>query len=206
MLELHVFEGKNKVDVLEECLGSLMVTENELYKKETEIEGSLFKSKKYHLEVITKGEIVAYMKEFIHTIATMMKIDIQCEIRESDEIYHILLVSDHNGILIGKDGRTLTSLQLLLRQALQAQTGHHIKVDLDASNYKANKNKNFEYEIRNIAKEVLSTHIPVKLDPMNSFQRRMAHSVVSKYEELVSFSTGEGPERYTTIAYKEDAK
>jgi len=50
MLEVHVFEGKNENEVMEKCLGSLMVTEDELYKREEKTEGSLFKSKKYKIK------------------------------------------------------------------------------------------------------------------------------------------------------------
>lgn len=203
MLEVHVFEGKNKEEVIEKCLGSLMVTEDELYKREEQTEGSLFKSKKYKIEVVTKEQIKDYIKSFITTIGNQMKMDIHCEVREQDNIFHITLISKNNALLIGKEGRNLNALQILLRQALQNQSGFPIKIDIDASHYKAHKNKNFEFEIKKIAKEVLSSHVEVKLDPMNSYQRRLVHNVVSKFDQLTSFSTGNGAERFVTIAYKE---
>ena len=204
MLETHVFEGKNEEEVMERCLGTLMVTKDQLYMREETKEGSLFKAKKYKIEVISKDEIKEFIKSFMSTIANQMKIEINCEVREQEDIFHVTLVSSHNAILIGKDGRTLNALQIIMRQALQKQTGFPIKVDLDASHYKAHKNKNFEYEIKKIAKEVLASHVDVKLDPMNSYQRRLVHNVVSKYDHLTSFSTGEGVDRFVTIAYHED--
>ena len=84
-----------------------------------------------------------------------MNITINCEIRESDDIFSVLLVSSNNPIIIGKDGRTLNSIQMLLRQAISANTGFTVKVNMDASGYKAKKQKNLEFEIKKIAKEVI---------------------------------------------------
>ena len=79
-----------------------------------------------------------------------------------------------------------------------------IKVNLDASSYKKKKEEYFEREIKKIAKEVLNTKIDVKLDPMNSYNRRIVHNIVSKFKNLETESVGEEPNRYTIIKYKED--
>ena len=75
---------------------------------------------------------------------------------------------------------------------------------MDASNYKRKKEQNFIKEIEKIIKEVLETKIDVKLDPMNSYNRRIVHNLVSDYENLETESVGEEPNRYTIIKYKED--
>ena len=79
-----------------------------------------------------------------------------------------------------------------------------IRVNLDASSYKKKKEEYFEREIKKIAKDVLNTHIDVKLDPMNSYNRRIVHNIVSKFKNLETESVGEEPNRYTIIKYKED--
>ena len=79
-----------------------------------------------------------------------------------------------------------------------------LKVNLDASNYKAKKNKNLEYEVKKIAKDVLKTKIDAKLDPMTSFERRIVHNVVNNFENLMTESVGETPNRCVVIKYKED--
>ena len=164
----------------------------------------LFKSKKYLCVAIKKEDIKNNIKSFCKELASKMNIDINVEIREEDNIFNVLLISDNNPILIGKDGRTINSLQLLIRQYLNKNGKFNIKVNLDVSNYKAKKVKNTEFEIKKIAKEVLKTKVEAKLDPMNSYQRRIVHSVVSNFEGLETESVGEEPNRYVIIRVKED--
>ena len=146
-----------------------------------------------------------FIKEYVKTIGSKMNLDIKLEVRESDDIFSVTMVSNNNPILIGKDGRTINSLQLLMRQSLQNQTGMAIKVNLDASNYKAKKVKKFEFEIKNIVREVQKTKTDAKLDPMNSYQRRFVHTIVSENKNLETESFGENPNRYVVIKPKEES-
>ena len=130
-----------------------------------------------------------------------MNLEINLEVRESEEIFNVVMISDNNSILIGKDGRTLNSLQTLIRQSIQNETGFNIKVNLDASNYRAKKVKYFEYDIKNIVREVQKTKMDIKLDPMNSYQRRIVHSLVSNYDNIETESVGEEPNRCVVIKY-----
>ena len=134
-------------------------------------------------------------------IDVKMNLDIKIEVRESDDIFSVTMVSNNNPILIGKDGRTINSLQLLMRQSLQNQTGMAIKVNLDASNYKAKKVKKFEFEIKNIVREVQKTKTDAKLDPMNSYQRRIVHALISNFSNVETESVGEEPNRCVVIKY-----
>lgn len=204
MVTSYKFEGKSKEELKNRYLEELKVNDSDIFVKETEEEGSLFKSKKYIIEVYKKDDIVSYIKEYIDNLEKGFNIKINKEIKFQEDILKIILVSDNNSILIGKEGRTLEAIQILLRNSIKNQTGINIKINLDASNYKAKKQKNLEYEIKKIAKDVLKTHIEVKLDPMNSYDRRCVHNVVAKFEGLKSVSFGESPNRYVVISYKED--
>lgn len=198
MIEVKKSEGKTE----EELLNSYNL--EEIHYKITEIPGKLFKGKKYEINVIEKEDVKKFIKEFINNIALAMNIKINTEIRFKDDCYYVMLISESNNILIGKDGRTLNSIQLLLHQALSNSTGFNIRINVDAAGYKVNKEKRLENEIKRIAKEVLSTKVEAKLDPMNSYDRRIAHSVVGEFSELKSESFGEDPLRYVVISYKED--
>ena len=79
----------------------------------------------------------------------------------------------------------------------------NIKVIVDASDYRNNKQRNFEREIKKIAKEVLKTRVEAKLDPMNSYNRRIVHSLLADYENIETESFGETPNRYVVIRYKD---
>lgn len=204
MLKKHNFEGKSYEEAIEKCKSELELDESELYIKTTEIEGKLFKSSRVELEVIKKSDVKEYIKDFINTITENMGLDVKIEVTESDEIFNVVLVSEENGILIGKDGRTLNAIQLLLRQSLQIETDNSIKVNVDAGNYKAKKIRNFEYEMKKVIREVSKTKVEAKLDPMNSYQRRIIHNLANSFDNITTHSEGEGKERHVIIQYKED--
>ena len=111
------------------------------------------------------------------------------------------MVSNNNPVLIGKEGKNLNSLQYLLRQSLNNQVGFDVKVNLDASNYRAKKIKGFEYQIKNIVREVQKTKIDTKLDPMNSYERRIVHALLSGFSNVTTESVGEEPNRCVVIKY-----
>lgn len=204
MLNTHNYEDKTYENALKKCLSELNVTENDLFIKKTEKEGKLFQSKKVVLTVLTKEEVKNYIKEFIKTITTNMNINVELEIKEEDGIFNVAMMSDSNAILIGKEGRTLNALQVLLRQSLQINSDFVIKVNLDAGNYKAKKIRNFEYEMKKIIKEVESSKVDASLDPMNSYQRRIVHNLANEFSHITTKSDGEGKERHVVIKYKED--
>lgn len=198
MLELKVLEGKTQ----EELLNNIDV--NEVHYIIEEQPGKLFKGKKVTLKYVEKSEIKNFIKNFIKEYANALEKTINVEIRESENIYNIMLLCDDNAVIIGKDGKTLNSIQLLLHQAINNHTGFNIRINVDAGNYKSNKEKKLEREIKYICKEVLSSGIEAKLDPMNSYERRIVHNVVGKFEKLESESFDEEPNRYVVISKKEN--
>ena len=203
MLKLYSFEGKTQEEALEKALSNLNASTNEVIYNITETEGKLFKAKKSIVNVVLKNDVKNEIKDFINELKKKMNIDINMEVKEVDDVFNVLLISDNNSILIGKEGRTINALQLILRQTLN-KYGLNIKVNLYVSNYKANKVKNIEYEIKKLARNVLDTKVEAKLDPMNSYERRVVHTVISEFEFLETESFGEEPERYVIIRYKED--
>lgn len=203
MITSYKYEGKNYEEILEKALKELEVTENDIYLETQEEEGKLFKSKKYMIDIIKKQDVIDYIKSYIKEFAKNINMEINCEVREKDGNISVLLVSSNNSLLIGRDGKNLNALQLLLRNSLSTITNRKIMLILDASGYKNKKIKNLEFEIKKICKDVLRTKMEVKLDPMNSFERRIVHNVVGGYDNLKSNSVGEEPNRYTIISYKD---
>lgn len=203
MLNKTKLEGKTKEEILNKYLSENNLEEKDIFYTESEIKGGLLKSKKVELEIVSKKDIINFIKEFIENLSKNMGITINSEVRENEGIYNVLLVTDNNPIIIGKDGRTIDAIQLLIRQALTTQVGKNIKVIVDASDYRNNKQRNFEREIKKIAKEVLKTRVEAKLDPMNSYNRRIVHSLLADYENIETESFGESPNRYVVIRYKD---
>lgn len=195
MINVYKYEAVNEDDCYEKCIEELDVYRSEIIIEAEETEET------YKMTVVKKEDITNFIKEYIKTIGSKMNLDIKLEVRESDDIFSVTMVSNNNPILIGKDGRTINSLQLLIRQALQNKTGMAIKVNLDASNYKAKKVKKFEFEIKNIVREVQKTKTDAKLDPMNSYQRRIVHALISNFSNVETESVGEEPNRCVVIKY-----
>ena len=204
MINIHKSEAKTKEDALNKLLTELNASSEELILKSEFIEGKLFKSSKYIVTAIMKQDIKKYIEDFFNNIGKYMNLNIESEIIETDNTFNVVLVSDNNAILIGKEGKTLNALQNLIRQSIKNNVGLLIKLNLDVSNYKLKKLKNIERLVRGIAEDVEASQITVSLDPMNSYERRLVHTLIDEYPNLITESVGEGKERHVTIKYKEN--
>ena len=98
----------------------------------------------------------------------------------------------------------MNAIQTLLKQSVQNNITYPLHIHLDVSNYRAKQEHNFEYEMKKLMKEVQKTKVDIKLEPMNSYQRRMIHNLATKFLNINTFSTGEGKERFVTIHYEEE--
>lgn len=204
MVNILKYEGKNEQELIEQILTELKCQKDDLYIKTEFIEGKLFKSSKYIIKVVKKEEINKYIEEFIKNIGNLMDINIEIEILEQNGSFNITLISNNNSILIGKNGKTLLSIQTLLRQSIRNKFELNIKINLDIANYKIKKLKNIERLVKDIAKEVEKTKMDVSLDSMNSYERRFVHNLINEYPNLTTESSGEGKDRHITIKYKEN--
>ena len=197
MVNVYKFESDTEENCRLKCLDELDVYNNEILTKEYEEDG------KYNMEVVKKDDVKDFIREYLTKVTNEMGVNTKIEINEDEDVFTVKMFSDNNPILIGKDGRTLSSLQQLLRQTLSNQIKFNIKVNLDASNYKAKKERFFERDIKNIINDVMKSKDEVKLDPMNSYNRRIVHSIASEYYNIETESFGEEPNRYVVIRYVE---
>jgi len=204
MVEVIKNESKNKEDSLNKSLEQLNVNLNEVYYYTEEGTAGLFGKKKYVSYVVTKYDIKNYIKEFLNDLARKMNTSFDIEVNEHEGIISVVLISEDNAALIGKEGKTLNAIQTVVRQAIRKLGKFNIKINLDIAGYKEKRERNINFEVKKIAKEVLKTKVDAKLDPMNSYERRIVHNVVSKFDKLYSESVGETPNRYTVIKRKED--
>ncbi len=204
VLEVVKHESKNKEDSLNKCLEELNVSVKETYYYTVASEAGLFGKKKYNTYMTTKYAVKEYVKLFLQELAKNMNTAFNIEVTESDGIISAIIVTDNNAVLIGKDGNTLSSIQTVLRQAIRNYGNFGIKVNLDVAGYKAKREKNIAYEVKKIAREVMKTHVDAKLDPMNSYERRIVHMALADFKNIETESEGQEPNRYTVIKYKED--
>lgn len=202
MLELksHKYEGKNKEEVINSALKDLNASTNEVYTNvKEEITGSIFKSKKYKVEVILKEDLVEYIKNYLKEITDLMGLKVQFEVQKRENFIKVNMICDNNAILIGKNGRTMSSLQVLIRQAVQTKCEQRINIILDASDYKEKQQRNIERLAIRLAKDVRKTGVEVKMDSMNSFERRLVHNKLTDFKGVTTISEGEEPNRCVVI-------
>ena len=207
MLELKskIYEGKNSEELLNKALGELNASTNEVYYSvKEEVTGSIFKSKKYTLNIILKDDIVEYIKGYLKELTDLMGIKVEFETQKRETYIKVNMISDNNAILIGKNGRTMSSLQTLVKQSIQNKLGIKVNVILDANEYKQKQEKNIERLAIRLAKDVRKTKIEVKMDSMNSYERRLVHNVLTNFKGVTTISEGEEPNRYVIIKPTEE--
>lgn len=198
-LKVNSYEGKTLDDAINKALSNLNASKEEVYYSEEEITSGLFKTKKYKVNVLLKEDVVEYIKSYLKEVTSLMGIDVEFETQKREKYIKVNMMSDKSSILIGKNGRTMSSLQELLRQSISAQTGIKINVILDANDYKEKQQKNIERLAVKLAKDVVKTGIEVKMDRMNSFERRLVHNRLSEFKGVTTISEGEEPNRCVVI-------
>ena len=201
-MQKYIYEAKTFDDAKEKALTELKVAEENLIINILEEKNTLLK-KSVKIEVINYNDIINYAKESIVEITKLMGLDVNLEVRRRDETITIKIFSDHNAVLIGKNGYTIQALQTIIRQIVFNQINTNISIILDVENYKEKKIKNIEYLAKKTAREVAKTKVEAKLDSMNSYERRIVHSILSDDKYVFTESIGEEPNRCVVIKPKE---
>ena len=156
--------------------------------------------KKFSLE----GTAVDFLKDVFRTMNMEVEIDV---VYDADEkTMDIDLKGDDMGILIGKRGQTLDSLQYLTSLVVNKYTEDYIRVKLDIENYRERRKETLETLARNIAYKVKRTRRPVSLEPMNPYERRIIHSALQNDRYVVTRSEGEEPFRHVVVSLKREQR
>ena len=198
-MEKYIYEAKTEEEVILNALSELNVKEDELLYTMKEETSGLLKKKKYVMEVVKKSDVLEYAKKFVKDIVEAMGLTVNLETRRTDNNIQIKIHTDNNSIIIGKNGRTLSSLQTLVRQSIYAKTGIYVNIVLDVENYKEKVAKNIEFLAKKLAREVQKTKIDVKMDSMNSYERRLVHEILKDFKGIKTESEGEEPNRSVVI-------
>ena len=110
------------------------------------------------------------------------------------------------GVLIGKRGQTLDSLQYIVSLAINKDSSEYVKVKLDSENYRIRRKETLENLAKNIASKVKRTGRAVSLEPMNSFERRIIHSALQSDPDCETYSEGTDPYRKVVVKPKNEGK
>lgn len=147
-------------------------------------------------------------EKFLKDIFTTMGMNAQMEVsfHEMETTIEIDLKGDDMGILIGKRGQTLDSLQYLVSLVVNRKSNSYVKVKLDTENYRERRRETLENLARNIAFKVKRTKRPVTLEPMNPYERRIIHSALQYDKFVETHSEGEEPYRKVVVALKRNSR
>lgn len=201
--------GKTVAEAVSDALSALGITqeEAEITVLEEPAKGFLgIGSKPARVLVVEKYNPVKVAKNFLREISQSMKIDFTTDITFDGKLMNIELIGTDMGVMIGKRGQTLDSLQYLVNLVINKGNSSYISITLDAEDYRARRKESLELLARNLAKKVKQTRRSVMLEPMNPYERRIIHSCLQNDKAVTTHSEGEEPFRNVVIVYKRESK
>lgn len=184
--ELNVSLDEIKIEIIEEKKGVFGIGSKLIVKASTEI----------NINVLEET------KKYITSILNSLNVEFKMESRKVENELYFNIQSDENPILIGKNGRTLEAIQVLVKNYVNLISDEKNIVSVDIGGYKEKRKHQLEVLATKIAKEVAKTKIPVKLDPMTAYERRIIHTKLSDWRDIYTESEGEGESRVLVIKPK----
>lgn len=184
--------------------------EKSAYKKEvcTEEKSSVKKEKKEEPKkekelVEVQPQTISAVEEFLRNTLTAMGMEVELETEiDKDGALCVNMSGEHMGILIGKRGQTLDSLQYLANRVANKHQDGYVRVKLDTENYRARREETLKHLAKNIAHKVKRNRRPVALEPMNPYERRIIHSALQSDPYVTTHSEGEEPYRKVVVTLK----
>ena len=150
-----------------------------------------------------EDETIRYVEQFVKD--TLKAMDMDVEITSSidkDGALYVDMKGENMGILIGKRGQTLDSLQYLANRVANKHQSGYVRVKLDTENYRARREETLKHLAKNIAHKVKRNRRPVILEPMNPYERRIIHSTLQSDPYVTTHSEGQEPYRKFVVTLK----
>ena len=203
-MEYTKFSGKTVNDAIIDACQKLEVTSDKLEYEVVEEGSSGFLGFNNARVKEEEAKPDQKAKDFLNDVFASMKLTvvITADYNEDDNSLSIDLAGDDMGILIGKRGQTLDSLQYLVSLVVNKGQEEYIRVKVDTENYRQRRKETLENLAKNIAFKVKRTKRPVSLEPMNPYERRIIHSALQSDPYVMTHSEGEEPFRKVVITLK----
>ena len=211
-MEFKEFSAKTVNDCITEACKEFTITSDRL-EYEVLDEGSTgflgLKSKPARIqarpiEVVEKLSVVDQTKKFLSEVFAAMDLTVVIDAKfdEEEKVLAVDLSGDEMGVLIGKRGQTLDSLQYLISLVVNKESGDYIRVKVDTENYRQRRKETLENLAKSISYKVKRTKRPVSLEPMNPYERRIIHSALQNDRYVTTHSEGEEPFRRVVVTLK----
>lgn len=198
MINKHSYTGKTYEEAVNKAKIDLQELEENLIINTKEEKKTLL-SKKVEIEVIEKREVKEYLKKQIKSLLKDMGFDVEIEITVNNDTPTYRLYSTNDALLIGKDGKNLKALTTVVNAILIKEIKTNYRFLIDVSDYKEKNDRRIERLAKKLAREVKMTKVEVKMDSMNSYQRRLVHNILNNNKYVYTESVGEEPNRCVVI-------
>ena len=209
-MDVMEFKGKTVDDAITAATVELGITSDKLNYEVIE-EGSagflgIFNVKPAVIRVTLTKSLKERTQEFCDDLFSAMKVEttVSIDFKEEDNIMNIDLSGPDMGVLIGKRGQTLDSLQYLISLFVNKEGDSYVRVKLDTENYRERRKATLEKLAKKIAYTVKRTKKAVSLEPMNPYERRVIHSALQNDKYVCTKSEGEEPYRKVVIMLKRE--
>ena len=206
-MDYKEFSAKTVDDAITDACQNLSVTSDKLDYVVVD-EGSTgflgIKSKPAVIKARVKNSVEDKVKDFLKDVLAAMNIEAVVNINfdKTENNMDIELSGDDMGILIGKRGATLDSLQYLASLVANKESEEYIRVKIDTENYRERRKQTLENLAKNMAFKVKRTKRSVSLEPMNPYERRVIHSALQNDKFVTTHSEGEEPYRHVVVTMK----
>lgn len=198
----YYFEGKTEEQAINTALEELKLSKEDLIVNSIEDKSSILK-KNVKIEVLNMNEIITFIKDTLNQITDLMGAKSNLEVRRRDNNISVTIFSENNSILIGKNGKNVAALQLIIRQMVNSKLKEPLSIIIDVGNYKEKRARSIEYLAKKLAREAYKTKTEVTMDSMNSYERRIVHEALADDKYVYTESIGEEPNRKVVIKLKE---
>ena len=206
-MEFQRYSAKTVSDAVTAACQQFLVTSDKLEYEVLE-EGSTgflgFNAKPAVIQARVKLTVEDKAVGFLNEVFAAMNLNVVIEAvyNELDKQLDINLNGDEMGILIGKRGQTLDSLQYLVSLVVNKEAEEYIRVKVDTENYRKRRRETLENLAKNIAYKVKRSRRPVALEPMNPYERRIIHAALQNDKYVTTHSEGEEPYRHVVVTLK----
>ena len=206
-MEFMEFSAKTVNDCITEACQKFEVTSDKL-EYDIIFEGSTgflgFNAKPAIIKARVKSSVDESVKDFLNKVFAAMNLTVVVDIKYDEEnaTMDIDLSGDEMGVLIGKRGATLDSLQYLVSLVANKESDNYIRVKVDTENYRQRRKDTLENLAKNISFKVRRTKRSVSLEPMNPYERRIIHSALQNDKFVTTHSEGEEPFRRVVVTLK----
>lgn len=201
--------GKTIEEAIEEAIKELNVNKSdvdiEILEEPSKGLLGLIGKKNAKVKVTVVNDPIEMSENLLKEILKNMDIENEFIINKKDNSINIEITeisSSDMGIIIGKRGNTLDAIQYILSLNANKDREDYIRILLDVKGYRAKREKTLRQLAQNMAKKAKRTKRPVKLEPMNPYERRIIHSALQNIEGIITFSEGEDPYRRVVIHEK----